>query len=245
MKVVDMHAHLWLSNYEKNKSDILKGIEDYNIDMVFVSGLVSYMPDKDSVEKVNNEVYKFAKGNPNHIKAYTYISPEHNNALDMMMRGIEDNGAIGTKIWVSEKCDAMTINPIAEKSIEYDLPILIHAFKKSMGEVANESTAVNVRNLALRYPKLKIIMAHVGGNAYHAIPLIKDLKNVWVDISGTDFHGDFLPYTLENIGAKRIMFGSDGAGAYLTTLGQVLDADMTDCESEQILYKNAKALFNL
>ena len=245
MKVIDMHSHIWLSKYENDKADILKAVEAYNIDKVFVSGLASYTPDKESVKKINDEVYKFAKEEPKHIKSYVYISPEHDNALDVMKSGIEEHGAIGTKIWVSEKCDAFSMNQIAEQSIEYNLPVLIHTFQKAMGGVANESTAVNVRNLALRYPELKIVMAHIGGNAYHGVPLIKDLKNVWVDISGTDFLGDVLPYTIENIGAERVLFGSDGPGAFLTSLGQVFDADISDEEREQILYKNAQKVYNL
>ena len=100
----------------------------------------------------------------------------------------------------------------------YNVPVLIHAFYKATGQYPNESTGRNVARVAARYPELKIIMAHLGGNCYDGLPAIRSFPNVWVDYSGSIFRADELPYALEMVGANRILHGSDMPGAYLVCL---------------------------
>ena len=137
-----------------------------------------------------------------------------------------------------------TVNKIAEKSIEYGVPVLIHSFHKSTGQYPFETTGKNVEILAKRYPELKIVMAHYGGNCYNGIPMIRDLKNVWIDTSGSICSGDVLNYTIENIGTERILFGSDMPGDYITNVGKVMEADLTKEEKDMIFYKNTLKVFD-
>ncbi len=245
MNIIDVHAHIWKGKYEEDKAKIMQAVEKYGFNKVLVSALCSHTPDEDLVKEANQEVAKFVKEQPQNIGGYAYVSPEHKNALDVIKRGIEEQNMVGIKFWVSEFCDAKVVNPLAEKLIEYDVPVLIHTFKKYGGQIASESTAVNIRNLALRYPELKIIMAHIGGNGYHAVPLVRNLKNVWIDISGSIFRGNELNYTIKNVGVDRLLFGTDMPGSLLVSLGQVLEADISDSDKNKILSQNAEKLFKL
>lgn len=239
-----MHAHIWHGHYEKNKYTLLKTIETYNIEKMFVSPLGNQHPDEEMVADLNNEMEKFKKENPDKIEGYVYISPEHKNAIDVLKKGIEEQGMTGVKFWVSEKCDSSVVNPIAEKIIEYNVPLLIHAFKKTFGQLEDESTSVNVRNLALRYPELKIIMAHVDGNCYHGVQLVRELNNVWIDISGSMNRAGEVEYTLENIPEDRILFGTDSPGCFAPAYGKLLEADIAENVKQKIFYDNTIKLFN-
>lgn len=108
----------------------------------------------------------------------------------------------------------------------------------------NESQGGNVATLARRYPELKIIMAHLGGNCYHGLPAIADCKNVWVDNSSSIFRGDDLSYAIKTIGVDRILFGSDMPGNFLVNLGQVLELPLSESDRDKILYKNALKVFD-
>ena len=245
MKLIDMHAHLWLKRAEDEKIKLLKTIEKYNIDEMYISVLSGYFPTEEQVSVMNKIIEDFSKENPQTIKGYVYISPEHKNAVDVLKKGIEEQNMIGAKVWVSDKCDSENMNSIAEKLIDYNVPILIHAFKKSISQVANENTSVNVRNLALRYPELKIIMAHVDGNCYHGAQNVRDLKNVWVDVSGTTNRTNEIEYTVENLGEDRVLFGTDLPGcSFAIPYGKVLEADISSEAREKILYKNTQKLFD-
>jgi len=244
MKKIDMHAHLWLHSHKESEKAILSGIGNQEIEKFYISGLSVLIPSKEQVYEANKVVAECIKNNPGKIEGYVYISPEHDNAVDVLKRGIEEQNMIGAKFWVSEKCDSMAVNPVAEKIIDYNIPLLIHAFEDPNPN-ANQGTAENVRNLALRYPELKIIMAHLGGNCYHGIPLIRDLKNVWVDISGDNVTWQAVKYTVDSLGADKVMFGSDMPGiSYLSPIGKIEDAGLTQAEKKKIYYDNTVRLFD-
>lgn len=245
MRVIDMHAHLWLNRTEKCKRKIMKTIEQYGIDEVFISTLSRVQPPEDEVTLLNDATLGFMREEPRHIKGYVYVSPEHKNALSVMRRGIEEQGMLGVKIWVSEPCDSPCVNPLAEKIIEYGVPLLIHATTKSHPNVPTESTSVNVRNLALRYPELKIIMAHIDGNCYRGAENVRDLKNVFVDFSGTTGRAGEVEYAVEHIGADRILFGTDlSECSFSIPYARLYEARVSDEVRRKILYENTVKLFD-
>ena len=246
MKLIDMHAHIFCSNdLEREKSILLRNIEIYGIDRVCVSPLNGFFPSEAEVELMNRQAYSFTLEHPDNISAYVYVSPEHENSLSVLREGIEDYSMIGAKVWVSERCDSPAMNRLSEALIDYDVPLLIHSFKKSTGQVANESTAKDVRALALRYPELKIIMAHIDGNCYEGAECVRELRNVYVDVSGSTARRGEVEYAVAHLGADRVLFGSDATGcSFAVPYGKVLDARISDDAKEKILYKNALELFN-
>lgn len=242
--VIDMHQHLWLDSYQEDKKELLCAMEHFGITRSYVSGLGSHQPDEAEILFLNQQVADFMHEHPREIGGAVYVNPLHQNAISIVRRGIEDTGMELVKLWISCVCDSPAVFPVVEAAIDLDVPILLHAFQKAGGELDGESTGVHVANLARRYPEAKLIMAHLGGNVYHGIPAIRSCKNVWTDISGTIFRAGEIAYAVKNIGADRILFGSDIMGcSYLLDLGQVLEAPLTQEEREKILWKNASRLF--
>ena len=242
--LIDVHAHIWGSSYEQDKRAIIKSCELYGISQVYVSGLRSYVPDEQEIKELNREVYRFAREEEGIIKGYCYVNPGHRNCLDVLKQGIEEYGMSGMKLWVSTLCDDTRVFPLVERCIEYDIPVLVHAFHKAVGQLPYESYSWNVANLARKYPKVRIIMAHMAANCYTGLKSIRDLKNVWVDFSGSIIRGDDILYAKKVLGADRILFGTDMPGASpLVCLGQVEEADLTSEEKERICYRNAMRLF--
>lgn len=242
--LIDIHAHIMGDDIQSDEATLLRAVDEYEIDRLYISGLMGFTPTKDEVAKINREVANFIRQNPNRFGGYAYISPEHDNAMDMVRQGIEEYGLNGIKIWVSTFCDDPFVNPVVEAAINYHVPILVHSFHKANGQIPNESTGKNVAVLAARYPEARIIMAHLGGNCYNGIPAIEDLPNVWVDFSGSLFRSDELIYAVERLGADRILFGSDLTGSFLSCYGQVLESEISTNEKDKILYKNALTLFD-
>lgn len=145
----------------------------------------------------------------------------------------------GVKLLIATFCDDPKVFPIVEKCIDYNIPLLIHSFHKSNGQFEFESVGTNVARLAKMYPEAKIIMAHLGGNCYHGIKTIKDLKNVSVDISGSIYRRDDIDYTVKQITAKRVIFGTDMPGSFLVNYGQIEEAKLTEIERQEIYIGNA------
>ena len=242
--LVDIHAHLWGGKYERDKAAILAAMEQYGINRVYVSGLSAVVPDEEQVAEANRQAAGFVREHPAQIRGYVYVSPEHKNAEEVLRRGIEEQGLDGVKLWISTLCDAPQVDPLAERMIDYGVPLLIHAFHKATWQFPNESVGANVAVLARRYPELKIIMAHLGGNCYNGIPAIRDLPNVWVDYSGSLYRDDELSYALENVGAERILHGTDMPGTCLVSVGQLHQAGLSCEQRELISHRNAERVFD-
>ncbi len=243
--IIDVHAHIWGRKVDANAQQLIEACELYGIDKVFISPLQSHNPDEEEIEFLSGEVYRICKKYPKNFLGYEYVNPALRNAMDVLKRGVEERGMIGMKLWVSTLCDDPRVYPLVEQCIRYDIPVLIHSFVKTVGQLEFESTGANVKNLAVRYPEAKLIMAHLGANCYHGIKAIRDYQNVFVDISGSIYRRDDLDYTVRQIGTDRILFGTDMPGTFTMNYGQVLEADLSDREREDILYNNAVKLFNL
>ena len=245
MTIYDMHTHFMGFQYEQDKRTLLRAMELYDISRIYVSGL-SQLPNPMEwmIDEANAAVAKFAKEYPDQVSGYIYISPEHKNAMDVLRRGIEEQGLEGVKLWVSTFCDDPCVFPIVEQCIEYGIPILVHAFHKAVNQLPNETTGKHTAALARRYPQAKLIMAHLGGNCYHGLPAIRDCPNVWVDYSGSLFRGDELQYAVDLLGVDRIVYGSDMPGPYLDNLGQLLELGLPEEDRDKIAYKNTQKLFD-
>lgn len=243
--IIDIHAHIWGKSPEqliRSKNQLLTCASSFGIDRIYVSGLSSYISGEDEIDYLNNQVATFIKEEPQLIGGAVYVNPKNRNVLDVIKRATQEQGFEMIKLWCCTYADDPSVDPIMEYAEENGLPVLFHAFKKSTVQVANESTGIHIAHIARRYPKTKIIMAHFGGSAYDGIPAVRDLQNVWCDHSGTIYHGDELNYALENLGAERILFGTDNL--YLPNIGQVLGADLTAGQRELIFFKNAQKLLD-
>lgn len=242
--VIDIHTHIFSGRYEKSESEILKAIELYDISKVYVSGLgAGLYAGMEEVEECNREAYRFMKAYPDRIGALCYVNPLHANCMETLERGIEEYGMSGMKLLIDVLCDDSRVYPLVEKCIGYRAPVLIHCFYKAVGQLPYESTALNVANLAGRYPEAQLVMAHLGGNCCHGIKAIAGFENVSVDIAGSIFLRDDLDYTVKKLSADRVLFGSDMPGSFLICSGQVLEADLTGDQRDRIFYKNALRIF--
>lgn len=162
--------------------------------------------------------------------------------MEELRRGIEEEGAFGLKIWVSPADEPCTYRLI-EKMIEYDKPTLIHAMHKSVGQLPLESDPKDIAALATRYPEAKIIMAHIGGNFIYSCGAIRDCPNVWTDPSGSYCERGMVERAVFELGAKRILFGTDAPGAeYLNNVAKVMTADISDQDKHAIMYGNGRRL---
>lgn len=242
--IYDIHTHLMAEKCQKDKEDLLRAADVYGISKLFVSGLNSLPnPTEEMADEMNREVWTFHREHPELVEGYVYLSPEHPGAVTMFRRAVEDWGFIGLKLWMASFCDAPQVFPLIETAIDYRVPVLIHAFHKAVQQLPFESTAEHVANLAQRYPQAELIMAHLGGNEYHGLPAIRDFPNVWVDMCSSMYGNDTMAYAVEQVGADRILYGTDMPGSYLVNIGQIQELDISAADREKILFRNAHKLF--
>lgn len=103
------------------------------------------------------------------IYGYCYINPRLHDAKQELKRGVEELGMSAMKLWVASFCNEPCVFPLIKMCIDYNIPTLIHAFHKAIGQLPYETFGENIANLADRYPKARLIMTYLGANSYREL----------------------------------------------------------------------------
>jgi predicted TIM-barrel fold metal-dependent hydrolase len=246
--IIDSHVHITQSN---NIDGLIKSASrsDIGILMVCALGVRGYTsyPTAEEVVAANDFLFDAMERFPDEVGGVCYVNPQHTDeSLAELDRCIADGPMVGIKLWVAAKASDPSVEPIARKAIELDVPILQHAWNKATGNSDHESTPADVAILAQKFPELRIHMAHLYGAGYHGIADITPYPNIYVDTGGGEPEAAVLEYAVREIGAERILFGSDAPGrGFAVQLGKITGSDISDEVKEMILWKNTKRIYKL
>ncbi|QTH40568.1 amidohydrolase family protein [Cohnella sp. LGH] len=238
-------AHIHLQGSELHPATLEEG-DRLGVRLFIGSSLLdmNHYPTKEEVDRANDDMVNVARRHLGRVLGYCYINPRHGQAaLDDFRLRIEDEGMIGIKLWVAALCNDPVVFPFVEQAIDYRAPILIHTWRKTVGQLPYESTAVHIADLARRYPEAQIIMAHLGGQAESAINAVAGCPNVYVDTSGTPIGGGEVALAVRRLGAERVIFGSDLPYACLASnIGKVLGAGLSERDYALVTDENMAKL---
>ena len=94
-----------------------------------------------------------------------------------------------------------------------------------------------------KYPNMKLIIAHLGSVEHvDAIAAAKH-GNIYTDTSGgASSSNNIVEYAVERIGSEKILFGTD-TYSLAFQYGRIALSDLSLADKENILWKNAAALF--
>ena len=173
---------------------------------------------------------------PDRFLGWIFINPLMSESLDELDRWKDIPGMIGVKIhpfwhqFPMEKVEA-----VGRRTEELGLPLLVHLGFDASG---------NYRWLIDKFPKLKIIIAHLGVPFYTSLwPEVTRNPNVYLDISST-YHVDekMVCRAVEKVGAQKCLFGTDSPYAHVNAVEQikkwVQDLSVSDIDKEKIFSKN-------
>lgn len=242
--IIDFHAHLWARD-DAEEAMALEA-QRHGIDRICISTVESWLPDMEEIRRCNDRVYRGARDYPDLYLPFVYLNPlQGRAALAELERGL-DNGALGIKLWISCWADHHAVDPIAERAIELGLPVLQHAWHKITGNYPGESDPLHVATLGRRYPELKLVMAHFGGDWRYGVRAVRDVANVIGDTSGSMMEDGLVEGWVAETGAERLLWGTDMPGAdLLLTLSKVRDSDLPADQKALILGGNAAKLLGL
>ena len=183
------------------------------------------------------------------------LSPDENRAhlLDLVSSG----GARGVKLHpVIQRFEAADerLWPTFEACAELNLPVVAHA-GPSRGSVQLGDPAA-FAGVLQRFPGLKLILAHLGGGAWSQIErFARDFPNAYFDCSEilhwTGAKGaptpNLLARLIRDIGARRVLFGSDFPWYEIDTSIELLDRlpKLADEEKAAIAGLNAAKLLGI
>jgi predicted TIM-barrel fold metal-dependent hydrolase len=138
------------------------------------------------------------------------------------------------------KSDGIEINDIARFCGEKRLPLFIHLW--------SDGDALKLLNLAKNYPGTDFILLHLVGLEAVA-EQAKYTKNIHYEISPFSYIKETrLKYAIDNLGANRIMLGSDtpwDKGSLENNIARIGRLNIDSTEKERILGGNIADILKL
>ena len=241
-RLIDVHAHFYtdasgrgdwrMVNEARMAAGDQMGITAHVASILGTWGARSptYFPSPDDVSHGNEAMLELTKAYSGRVFGYCVVNPNYpDHALAELAKRL-DEGMIGVKLAASRRANDALLDPVTAYAQERGVPILHHVWQHRRHEWLGQeaSDAVELVELAMRYPEAKFLLAHIGGGGdwSHSLRAVRDVANVWVDLSGSGVDGGMLEAVLEAVGPTRTVWGCDvtmGTGwaklRYLESLG--------------------------
>jgi len=252
-RIWDAHSHLEAlpgNTPEERIEVLLRDMDRLGIERLILSqgfGEYEYHATPEQIRIENDRVIRAAKHSPDRVYGSLFVNPEHVDAsLEEFDRCVRDGPMVCVgEIEADIKCNAPQLDPLVERVISMNVPILQHTWLNSEGNGAGESTPYDVVELAGRHPNAQIICGHTGGNWELGIRIIRDSKNVYADIAGSDPTSGFVEMAVRELGAERVIYGSDvGGRSFASQVAKVLGAEIPDDAKKMILGGNIRRLLD-
>jgi len=248
-RIWDLHLHLNLGGFpgatpEAQTDSLVRFADRMGIERWVLSIPIEYDPTPEQFRAANDVVLRSIKHAPDRTLGLVYVSPNHLQAsLEEFDRCVRDGPMIGIKLWVAKHCDAPELDPIVDRAEKYQAITFQHTYLKNQGNLPGESTPMDLATLARRHPGARIILGHTGANWEIGIRAIRGIRYVTTDLAGSDPTAGFTEMALRELGAERVLYGSDAGGrSFASQLAKVLGADIPELAKIDILGGNLRRL---
>ncbi len=245
MKIIDTHVHLCDDESFRHTCDLEQSA---GVVKIVVSCLEpcdgDYKPTPEQFRRNNARVHEWMRRETDFVEGWAYVNPEHEReSLDEIDRAINEYGMKGIKLECGCVCTDPHYRPIMVIADSLGIPVLQHSWFKITGCIPGESVPHDIAALARDFPGVTIIMAHMGGDWQRGIKAVRSLPNVLVDTSGSIVDCGMIEEAVEELGAERILFGTDLPDIdFWTNLGKIEGAAISAEQKRLILYGNASRL---
>lgn len=215
--------------------------------VVFMGWPFAYEPSPDELRRQNDQVLAAIEPFPDRALGYAYLSPAHVDAsLEEMDRLIARGPMVGVKLWVARRASDPALDPICRRAAELRVPIYQHTWLKVTGNLPGESTPSDLAALARRHPETTFFCGHAGGNWQLGIRAVRPYENVYLDIAGGDPTAGMVEMAVRELGAERVVYGSDAAGrSFASQLAKVESAKLPDDQKRAILGGNLRRILGM
>ena len=262
MRIWDLHCHP--EGYRVPGQTLTEKVENLMeiASRVGIDRLCLFLRVPESVPE--KETLQILTRYPKKLFGFLWMSLWQRNTAEniaLMNRWIADGPMFGMKIAGPDGvCSLPVYDPIFEHAARLKAVAYIHAWFKTgavfsdlqAAEIAeppiaipggfptpHESTPINVAELARRRPEATLICGHIGGDWELGFRAIRATRNVLAEIAGSFPTKGMVEMGVREIGADRILYGSDvGGRSFSSQLAKVHGAAIPDREKELIFSGN-------
>lgn len=208
----------------------------------------TYFPSPEDVTRGNDAMADIAQENPHRVRWYVTVNPNHTaHALSEIERG-RARGAVGIKLLASRRADDPLLDPVCDAAAVHGFPVLHHIWQHRTREWPNQeiSDGRDLGRLAERHPRVGFVLAHLGGGGdwSHTLAAVRDIPNVYPDLSGSGVDRGMLDAAIAVLGTRRLLWACDlTMETGLTKLRALEVIGLTRDELADIRWRNAARVF--
>ena len=253
--IIDAHCHLgnWPAFHipDRSLTTMLRVMDRLGIEKAISAHSAWLLGNADRGFAESVAAHRQSEGR---ILSYAVFDPRQAGGLDLVRRALGNRETfVGIKIHPSLHslpADNDRYRDAWELAARESVPILAHSWEVSDYNPSQElSFPTRFSRFVEEFPGVALILGHAGGR-YHghlaAAALARAHAGVWLDLSGDCYALGLIEFLVEQVGADRILFGTDLNWIDPRThIGRVLDAEISTADKEKILRANACRLFCL
>ena len=258
LRIWDSHYHGFLTGNDpiKQHHDMMFYVERMGIVRAISVDIGGTLQDPITPKPHDVEQLEILKKNPYKISGIIPIDPGFpDESCAKMETWIRNGPCIGIKYVGGNKlgltCDHPNSDKIIRLAHELNAVIYVHTWIKVGGNprypgganLPGESTPMHLAVLAKRFPNVRMICGHSGGDWELGARAIRPLENVFFEFSGADPQSGSVDYAVNELGADRIVWGGHGPSrSFSTELSKVLDASISHADRMKIFGGNYRRL---
>ena len=212
-------------------------------------GLTSpiYFPSPADVEHGNDALLALQRAHPDRIRGYCVVNPNFGAHAERELLRCLDAGMIGIKLAASRRANDPLLDPICRAAAQRGVPVLHHIWQHRLREYAGQeaSDAVELGQLARRHPQVNFLLAHIGGGGdwIYSLAAVRQIQNVFVDLSGSGVDGGMLEACVDAVGVGRLLWGSDVTMDTGWAKLRYLEHLLSPADLELVRWRNAARIF--
>lgn len=258
--LVDIHAHFYQdggarANWRALNASRLSAGERIGITYHVASILgtwgatsPTYFQSASDTVTGNDAMLALQSVHPDRIRCYVAVNPnEEAGALAEIDRCVA-KGVVGLKLAAARRADDPLLDDVCARARAHGLPILHHIWqhRRRHWPTQDISDGGDLGLLAARHPKVSFILAHIGGGGdyQHTFAAVRDIPNVYLDLSGSGADRGMLDAAVEAVGAARLVWGADlTLETGLAKLWALAVIGLDDDAIAAIRWRNARRIF--
>ena len=228
--------------------NLLRAMDENEIDKALIMGLEGIVSNR-SLGEITNQSSR--------LEGFAWVTdPKKPESVEELETAIREYGLIGLKLHPSLHSFVPSdpaITPLIEKTVELNIPTLIHSYPWPPGYYFN-NLPYHIDLLKRRVPEAVILFGHMGHLNYNDLLVIARQSGVYAESSWgltlmAELNGhDYAVKYLRRIGVENVVYGSDWFGPngeMERQLELIEKLDLTREERDEILDGNISQILDL
>jgi predicted TIM-barrel fold metal-dependent hydrolase len=240
--IIDTHAHYgpWFWPVRAQSLDEMRAhMKKFAIEKAFLASSVAIMGDI----AAGNAVVGEAIEGQDDFRGWCVVNPNFVElSINEMQNYLRRPSFIGAKMHAAYHMQPLNSAPtgqLVKALLRYDKPLLV--------QVRTEGDLDELDALARQFPSASIILGNMAGPHWQvAARLAHERTNILLECGGRVADRDRLAYAAEQVGAHRVLFGTDQPLVHPAfVIGAVRDSGLEPQQKDAILQRNARRVFSL